>query len=62
MIVSGFTFIEKLQKISAGNRKGSDDDSGLWSSGNELVLSCGAALCGRVGMRLVSNDHFWWNA
>ncbi len=60
------TITDKLQKIFAGNSSNNKnpmvDDSGYRSSGHELVFGGGAALCGRVSVRLVSNDHFWWNA
>lgn len=48
---------ERGQKIFAGGR--SVDVNIL---GNKLVLGCGAALCGRVCMRLVPDNHFCWDA
>lgn len=59
------TFIGKRQekkkkKISAG--KGEKKGGGVDPSGDKLVLGRRAALCGRVRVRLVADDHLWRDA
>lgn len=53
---------KKKKKISAGKGEKKKRVRGVDPSGDKLVLGRRAALCGRVRVRLVADDHFWRDA